>query len=108
MKRKPRFYCDNCENEVGDDVKVCPFCGRNFISIRCPNCSYSGPDRMFQNGCPMCGYSAAPSKPPKYTMLKPPRAKTRPPSEPIPFWSYITVFITLFLLIAFLSYFITR
>ncbi|MCL2176152.1 MAG: hydrogenase maturation nickel metallochaperone HypA, partial [Treponema sp.] len=33
MKKKPRFFCDNCGYEVSSDVKLCPYCGRHFASI---------------------------------------------------------------------------
>jgi len=108
LNKKPRFFCDYCENEVGSEVKNCPYCGRIFASIRCPSCGYSGPDRMFQNGCPMCGYSAPPSPKQKNLRMKPPRVKGHYTTEPIPFWTYVVTFIALFTVIAFLSYFITR
>ncbi|GBU29268.1 hypothetical protein R84B8_02832 [Treponema sp. R8-4-B8] len=108
MNKKPRFFCDYCGNEVGSEVKKCPYCGRIFASVRCPSCGYSGQDRMFQNGCPMCGYSAPPSPKQKNPKMKPPKIKHRHAGEPIPFWTYIVTFIALFAVIAFLSYFITR
>ncbi|MCL2802262.1 MAG: zinc ribbon domain-containing protein [Treponema sp.] len=108
-KQKPRFFCDNCSYEVGSEVKICPYCGRHFASIRCPACDYSGPDRMFQNGCPMCGYSA-PSAPrqPKQKKVKSHPKREAPPAEPLPFWTYVITFIFLFFVIALLSWFITR
>jgi len=109
LNKKPRFFCDNCGYEVGDEVKNCPYCGRIFASIRCPACGYSGSDRMFKNGCPMCGYSAAP--PPKSSKKhkkKPKKSKKHPTAEPLPFWTYLITFIALFVVIAFLSYFLTR
>jgi len=106
-KKKPRFFCDNCGYEVGSDVKTCPYCGRYFASIRCPNCDYSGPDRMFQNGCPMCGYSSSP--PPKagkaYNIRK---KKHRHKEEHLPGWALILSFIGLFVVILLLSWLITR
>jgi len=109
LNKKPRFFCDYCENEVGSEVKNCPYCGRVFASVRCPMCGYSGADRMFQGGCPMCGYSAPPPpKQPKNPKMKPPRIKEHHVNEPIPFWTYVVTFIALFTVIAFLSYFITR
>ncbi|MDR2717230.1 MAG: zinc ribbon domain-containing protein [Treponema sp.] len=109
MNKKPRFFCDNCGNEVGNEVKNCPYCGRFFASVRCPSCGHSGPDEMFQNGCPMCGYSTPPPpKPSKTPQKKPPKIKKRPVAEPIPFWTYAALFIALFAVIALLSYFITR
>jgi len=108
MKKKPRFFCDNCGYEVGSEVKACPYCARIFASIRCPACDYSGPDRMFQNGCPMCGYSAPPPEKTKQRVIKHRSADNSPSSPPLPFWMYIAAFIGLIILIAFLSYFITK
>jgi len=106
MKKKPRFFCDNCGCEVSRDVKSCPECGRFFASVRCPACTYSGPDEMFQGGCPMCGYSAPP--PPK-TREEKPRRHEEPDSYDQPsVWTYIIPIIFIAAIIAFLSYFITR
>jgi uncharacterized membrane protein YvbJ len=109
LSKKPRFFCDYCGYEVGSEVKNCPYCGRTFASVRCPSCGYSGHDRMFQNGCPMCGYSAPPPpKQPKTKKIKPPKTKEHAKTEPIPFWTYVAAFFALFVVIALLSYFITR
>jgi len=107
-KKKPRFFCNHCGYEVASDVRVCPYCGRNFVSVRCPACDYSGPDKMFQNGCPLCGYSTPPPpKNQKTPKIKTPRSGRRS-SEPLPFWTYIITFIVILVLIALFSYFITR
>jgi len=108
MKKKPRFFCDNCGYEVGSEVKVCPYCARIFASIRCPACDYSGPDRMFQNGCPMCGYSAPPPSKTKQRIANPPRREDNTAPPPLPFWMYIAAFFVLIIIIALLSFFITR
>jgi len=108
MNKKPRFFCDNCGYEVGSDVKACPYCARIFASVRCPACDYSGPDKMFQNGCPMCGYSAAPvSRLPKPPKAKKPLRKDYP-ADPLPFWTYIIAFSALLGVIALFSYLITK
>ncbi|MCL2808840.1 MAG: zinc ribbon domain-containing protein [Treponema sp.] len=109
MKKKPRFFCDHCGYEVGSEVKLCPYCGRHFASIRCPSCTYSGPDRMFQNGCPMCGYSAPPApKSSKSKQIKQPRTKKyHQPAQPLPFWTYAAAVFFLLLVIMLLSWLIT-
>jgi hypothetical protein len=57
----------------------------------------------------MCGYSAPPPpKQPKTKKIKPPRTKEHTKTEPIPFWTYVAAFFALFVVIALLSYFITR
>jgi len=110
LNKKPRFFCDNCGNEVGNEVKNCPYCGRIFASIRCPACGYSGNDRMFKNGCPMCGYSAAPtsSKPAKIGKKKPPKTREYHAAEPLPFWSVALTVIVLLFVILILSSLITK
>ncbi|MCL2266055.1 MAG: hypothetical protein FWC22_08445 [Treponema sp.] len=105
MKKKPRFYCDNCGYEVGSDVKTCPYCARYFASVRCPMCGFSGPDKMFLNGCAMCGYSA-PKFNPKNTKMKP--ARFSGPNEPLPFWTYFIAVFILLAMIALFSYLITK
>jgi len=108
MKQKPLFFCDNCNYEVGDNIKVCPYCGRNFVSVRCPVCDYSGPDRMFQSGCPLCGYSA-PSQPKIYNPKKT-KSHKEPlqAAKPLPFWTYVATFLALLAMIALLSYLLTK
>jgi hypothetical protein len=68
-------------------------------------CGFSGPDKMFLNGCPMCGYSA-PKFNPKNTKMKPPRFQS--PDEPLPFWTYFIAVFILLAMIALFSYLITR
>jgi hypothetical protein len=107
LKKKPRFFCDNCNYEVDIELKACPYCARHFSSVRCPSCSFYGPDEMFRNGCPMCGYSASPSKAPKI-QEKTPKRKERASAEPLPFWTYVAAFFTLFAVIIFFSFLLTR
>ncbi|MCL2186719.1 MAG: hypothetical protein FWB86_12840 [Treponema sp.] len=104
MKKKPRFFCDHCGYEVGRDVKSCPKCGRYFAAVRCPSCGYSGPDEMFQGGCPMCGYSA----PPPDANVKQNKNRKGSSFEPLPAWTYIVSAIVLLVILALVSYLITR
>ena len=109
VKKKPRFFCDNCGYEVGSEVKSCPYCGRYFASVRCPSCGQTGPDRMFQNGCPMCGYSAPPPpKAPEPRRISAPRPKKNYYTEAPSAWAYIVPVIAIVTIIALLSYLITR
>jgi DNA-directed RNA polymerase subunit RPC12/RpoP len=68
MRRKkknelpPLFYCDNCGAEVSQSEPSCPSCGRKFASIRCPACGFSGEEKLFDDGCPECGYQVLPGK----------------------------------------------
>jgi uncharacterized membrane protein YvbJ len=107
MDKTPRFFCDNCGYEVGNEVKTCPFCGRYFASVRCPVCDYSGPDKAFKNGCPLCGYSAsaADTRPIKQ---KRPRPKKQSSGEPLPPWAYIIAVIVLFAVVLLFSFIVTR
>jgi uncharacterized membrane protein YvbJ len=107
LNKKPRFFCDNCGYEVGADVKTCPYCGRHFASIRCPACDYSGPDKMFQNGCPMCGYSSTPSSK-TGKAYKSREKKPRRPAESLPTWALILSVLALFVVIWLFSWLITR
>jgi len=104
VKKKPRFFCDNCGYEVGGDVKICPYCGRHFASIRCPACDYSGPDKMFKNGCPLCGYSSVPLSG-KSTPREKRHGRT---AEPLPTWALILSIIGLFVVILLLSWLVIR
>jgi predicted RNA-binding Zn-ribbon protein involved in translation (DUF1610 family) len=87
MSKKPRFFCDNCGNEVGQNEKACRHCGRFFASVRCPGCGFIGDETAFKNGCPSCGYSAPPKsekpiekKSEKHYMI---------PAGKLPLWVYI-------------------
>ena len=106
MKKKPRFFCDNCGYEVSSDEKSCQNCGRFFSAVRCPSCNYSGPDEMFKGGCPMCGYSAPPSKS-KNTPVKKPSYSGKKQAH-LPAWTYIVSIIVVLAIIAIISFFITK
>jgi uncharacterized membrane protein YvbJ len=106
-KQPPQFFCDNCGYEVGHNEKACPHCGRLFISVRCPICDYSGEEKRFANGCPLCGYSD-----PSFGKRKPPKIKKKKQrqqyqAEPLPSWAYIFLAIALIFMILLLSHIIT-
>lgn len=54
------FHCDFCGEVVSPDEERCPGCGRFFRAVKCPVCSYTAQGKEFLNGCPSCGYLAAP------------------------------------------------
>ncbi len=56
-KKKPKFFCDFCGNEVKPNAKTCPKCGKFFESVRCPRCGKTGKQSDFLDGCPVCGYA---------------------------------------------------
>ncbi len=51
-----KFYCQDCGKEVSLNAKKCPSCHKEFGSILCPKCYYSGNSLEFGDGCPECGY----------------------------------------------------
>ena len=53
----PSFYCENCSREVAAGLDVCPGCGQEFSSVRCPSCGFAGEPELFKESCPECGYS---------------------------------------------------
>jgi uncharacterized membrane protein YvbJ len=110
LKKTPRYFCDNCNTEVFSTDRACPNCGRLFVSVRCPNCGYSGEDKRFENGCPLCGYSDPNAGKEKKTVIKKPKKK-KPKAyhhhEPLPAWGYIVMAAALFILVMLLSHLIT-
>ncbi len=50
------FYCQFCGAKVGLNSNSCNNCHREFESVLCPKCLYSGSDNQFKDGCPNCGY----------------------------------------------------
>jgi hypothetical protein len=57
----------------------------------------------------MCGYSAPPSpKPAKTPGRKPAKTREYHVTEPLPFWTYAITFIALIIIVALLSWFITK
>lgn len=51
-----KFYCQGCGAEVPLNAKKCPNCDKEFASVLCPKCNYTGNSDEFHNGCPKCGY----------------------------------------------------
>ncbi|MDR2730828.1 MAG: hypothetical protein LBB81_08025 [Treponema sp.] len=105
MKKKPRFFCDNCGQEVDNRVKACPNCGRYFASVRCPKCGFTGGDKLFNHGCPSCGYSSLPAKSSPAQAPGIPRLSKK--REPKGFLFYIILLISI-LTVGLLSWLITR
>ena len=95
----PRFFCESCNAEVPLDAKICPKCGKNFASVRCPFCDFIGEAEEFRGGCPTCGHvltgipgsDSSPSPKKK----KKPRSNFRKEKKPpgatgsLPLWVYI-------------------
>ena len=52
----PSFFCENCGREVSDRMEVCPGCGQEFSSVRCPACGFTGAPELFKKSCPGCAY----------------------------------------------------
>jgi predicted RNA-binding Zn-ribbon protein involved in translation (DUF1610 family) len=88
VKVSPKFYCDSCGTEVGQEATVCPKCGKLFASVRCPACGFVGEVNLFDEGCPACGYSPEPGeKSEKSGRQVAPKHKV--PSNTLPLWVYI-------------------
>lgn len=56
-EKKPKYFCENCGEEVNAKAKFCPHCGKFFSSVRCPNCGHTGSVDSFKKGCPACHYA---------------------------------------------------
>jgi len=80
--KSPRFFCESCNAEVPGNAKNCPRCGRHFASVRCPACDFIGEEAIFKGGCPVCGYSSAPSSAGK-------RFPPKKSEDGLPVWVYI-------------------
>ena len=61
MKKKARFFCENCQTEVKGNARFCGHCGRFFSAVKCPACGKTGASHTFKNGCPQCGYAVGSS-----------------------------------------------
>jgi len=91
--KNPRFFCENCNEEVPRNAKNCPKCGRYFASVLCPSCGFSGEETLFREGCPACGYSSKDKQ-----GRDPPWRdagglegfpESKKPAGALPFWVYI-------------------
>lgn len=97
----PKFFCENCGNEVKRNTKVCPHCGKFFASVRCPECNRLGSPDDFANGCPECGYAvysdskAKQNKRRKNTSVY----KSNRYDDPLPWWIYSIVILIAFIVI---------
>lgn len=85
MDRKPKFFCESCGEEVRQNAKLCPHCGRFFASVKCPSCGYSGDARVFKEGCPVCGYAFRPGGP---SPEPGDGSSGKRGADPLPWWMY--------------------
>ena len=88
-KRKAKFFCEFCGNEVKQNDKVCQYCGKFFSSVRCPNCGKSGRTEEFTHGCPACGYAFYGSK--AKLGLHYNKSNNKNYDGSLPFWIYLAV-----------------
>ena len=89
--KKPRYYCENCGEEVGRNSKICPHCARFFTSVKCPKCGYGGEVAEFDSGCPVCGYAERITSAPSAQS----EPKVYPQPSPLPIWVYVAVLLVL-------------
>lgn len=54
-----KFFCEFCGSQVRAGDRICPHCGSFFSQVRCPACGFQGENKLFAEGCPVCGYSAS-------------------------------------------------
>ncbi|MDR1505990.1 MAG: zinc ribbon domain-containing protein [Treponema sp.] len=94
-----RFFCENCGAEVNRGAAHCPSCGRVFESVRCPSCGFTAAEWLFREGCPVCGYCAAPGGGSAVPGRQAPRGREKPPRRflisGLPVWVYILAFFAL-------------
>ncbi|MDR2210186.1 MAG: hypothetical protein LBO65_01770 [Spirochaetaceae bacterium] len=89
-----RFFCDHCGAEVRRNSDRCPRCGRIFALVRCPQCGFTGEEKLFKHGCPRCGYCAPVPEPAETPAW--PAAGPRPAAAgKLPLWVYILAILAL-------------
>jgi uncharacterized membrane protein YvbJ len=91
-----RFFCDNCGEEVTRNASRCSRCGRYFASVRCPQCGFTGEEKRFAQGCPVCGYCEAGREPDRLTQTPSKHSFTK--LENLPRWVYIVSAAGLFII----------
>jgi uncharacterized membrane protein YvbJ len=74
---KTRYFCENCGKEVSPGASTCPWCGRVFTAVRCPECGLEGKAADFRAGCPSCGFN-------QQVRAAAPAAPARPQRRPLP------------------------
>lgn len=109
-KQTARFFCENCNSEVGRDDKVCARCGHFFESVRCPQCGMMGDPSQFRTGCPQCGYamdlsefgisSSGGSKARKKGRAKGAASRAAGREDPLPAWLYVLPAVVLVAVVA--------
>ena len=90
----PQFFCESCGTEVPRDAESCPKCAKRFASVRCPACDFIGEVAIFNDGCPVCGYThGSPAKTrPAARENSTAKARRRPSKravDSLPLWVYI-------------------
>jgi uncharacterized membrane protein YvbJ len=100
---KALFFCENCGKEVRPGAFTCPWCGRVFTAVRCPECGFEGKASEFTHGCPACGFNEQPQPAPALT----PSQTSRRPLPSIRFYRIAGV-ILLCLLVLLLGLFFLR
>ena len=93
-KKKPKFFCDFCGNEVSQKDIFCKNCGKFFAAVRCPECGTTGTSEKFANGCPKCGYAfnnnqKGTSGQVSNSVVFPKRERNTTGGDSLPLWVYI-------------------
>ncbi len=89
--KKAKFYCEFCNTEVKANAKSCSNCGKIFVSVKCPNCGKIGPQQIFIQGCPICGYASSEGKNKTAGNFKFPDKKGYS-NDSLPLWMFFVIF----------------
>jgi len=90
-----RFFCDNCGARVDRNTRCCPQCGCYFEFVRCPQCGFTGEEKLFSKGCPDCGYCAGKTNDQQQQKKAP--KQPLPPFGKLPLWVYVVALLVLLL-----------
>jgi predicted RNA-binding Zn-ribbon protein involved in translation (DUF1610 family) len=100
LMKAPSFYCENCGNPVSLKASSCPSCGREFESVKCPECGFTGRAALFSDGCPSCGYMSSFGSSGRGVMevdldreltVEPPEEERHTSRRVLPAWAYTLI-----------------
>ena len=95
VAKEARFFCENCNKEVENNARFCKYCGKFFVSVRCPECGKVGNHNDFVNGCPRCGYAQKQKNELREQIILRRYKRERRLSDALPSWIYIFIILIL-------------